>query len=228
LGQQRSTLRFTDAVDSGQWVVVNLAKGKLREHAHTLGNLVFARLQFDILARANVAEHRRRLVTVFADEVQHLAENDLTTLLAEGRKFRVSLVTGHQFWEQLPRESRGAVLSAGAHVFFRLSSADAAALGSELSVAAKHRYHRELTQLARGRAIAGIGGAPPVAFTVPALPKVTTRSEDIEDLRSESVGRYARPRPDIEAEIRSRRQTPDAPVLPATHTHDPHEGQRDW
>ena len=60
-----------------QWLIINLSKGKLRDHAHTLGNLVFAKLQFDVMARANLSEQNRPIFTIFCDEVQNLAENDL-------------------------------------------------------------------------------------------------------------------------------------------------------
>ncbi|MGH9203299.1 MAG: hypothetical protein ACRD2A_18885, partial [Vicinamibacterales bacterium] len=197
------------------------------EHAHTLGNLIFAKLQFEILARANVAQGQRRLFTIFCDEVQNLAENDLATLLAEGRKFRVSLITGHQFWEQLSKELRGALLSAGTHVFFRLSSNDAAVLSSELSVSAKQRFHRELTQLPRGQAIGRIGSGPPLSFTVPPLPEVRATTDRLRALREVSVSRYSRPRAHVENEIRTRREP--RPATPAIETrHDSDDGQHGW
>lgn len=230
LGQTRSTVRFAEAIDAGQWIVVSLPKGKLGEHAHTLGNLLFARLQFDILARAAVAATRRRLVTVFTDEVQNLAENDLTTLLAEGRKFQVSLITGHQFWDQLSKELRGALLSAGSHVFFRISSTDATALAGELSVAAKQRYQRELTLLSRGEAIARLGAGSPLHLTVPPLPTSRQTPAILAAIRQTALSRCSRRRTEIEAEIRARRHTGTVadPLTLGPHTHDTDEGQRGW
>ncbi len=228
LGQRQSTINFAAAIDEGRWIIVNLAKGKLREHAHTLGNLIFARLQFDILARANVSPERRRLFTVFCDEVQNLAENDLATLLAEGRKFQVSLTTGHQYWDQLSHELRGALLSAGTHVFFRLSSNDAGILSSELSVGGKQRYHRELTLLTRGQAVGRVGSSAPVTFTVPPLPATRTSAAQLRALRDAAVQRCSRSRAQVEADIRSRREVarPMAAVTPQRH--DPNDGQQGW
>lgn len=45
LGQAVSTVRFDEAMREGKWILVNLSKGVLREHAHTLGNLLCAKLQ---------------------------------------------------------------------------------------------------------------------------------------------------------------------------------------
>src|SRR6185369_435400 len=100
LGQRRNTIDLSQAMRDGQWVLINLSKGRLGEHAHTLGNLLFAHIQFSVLARASLAADARRLFTVMCDEVQNLQENDLVTLLAEGRKFGLSLVTAGQYWAQ--------------------------------------------------------------------------------------------------------------------------------
>src|SRR5947207_6009401 len=159
LGQTRSTIRFADAMREGRWVLVNLAKGRLGEHAHTLGNLIFARLQFEVLARVSLPQAQRQLFSILCDEVQNLAENDLVTLLAEGRKFGVSLVTANQFWHQLPTELRGALLSAGTHVLFRLSAADARVLAPEWSVSGSRRYVAQLTTLSQGTALVRSGWA---------------------------------------------------------------------
>lgn len=229
LGQAQSSLSFARAADAGQWVLLNLSKGHLREHAHTLGNLVFARLQFEILGRASQREADRRLLTVFCDEVQNLAENDLATLLSEGRKFRVSLITGNQYLDQLSREFRGALLSSGTHVFFDLSSSDAGTLAGELSVVARQRYHRELTSLTRGQALVRIGAGSPLSISVPALPKAASPAA-ADRLRSLSVAHHARPRTDIEHEIRGRREQfrSAPPLTPIPHDESPLEGQHGW
>lgn len=231
LGQPTSTIDLGRAMNDGSWVLINLAKGRLGEHAHTLGNLIFAKLQFEVLARTHQPERERRLVTIFADEVQNLAENsnDLITLLAEGRKFAVSVATAGQFWDQIPRDLRGALLSVGTHVFFRLSSADSAVLAGELSVTNRHRYHRELTELPRGRALVRVGIDAPVSVIVPPLPKITGATRLVRDLRTSSLARCARPRADIEADIQARRRVPAdvPPTLP--HLHDEHDhGQTGW
>lgn len=228
LGQRVSTINFGRAFDEGRWVLICLPKGRLREHAHTLGNLIFARLQFDILARVRQRAADRRLVTLFCDEVQNLAENNLEVLLTEGRKFRCSIVTGHQHWAQTSTEMRSTLLSAGTHVFFRTSSADASILAPELSVAAKGRYQRELTQLSRGHAIARIGSGSPLTVIIPTLPSVRTRPDELAVLRRHATERHARPRPDIEHELRIRREPPMVAPSIALETNDHETGQTSW
>ncbi|MBI1934790.1 hypothetical protein HYS30_03950, partial [Candidatus Peregrinibacteria bacterium] len=155
--------------------------------------------------------------------------NDLSTLLAEGRKFKVSLVSGHQYWDQLPTHLRGALLSAGSHVFFRLSSSDAAVLSSEVSVGAKQPYHRELTMLPLGHAVGRIGSNFPVTFAVPAFPKIRSSDDAVRNLRNQAVSWYSHPRSEIEAEIRARLEPPRQATPPFISDHDhEHDGQQGW
>lgn len=230
LGQRESTIRFDRAMAEGQWVLVNLSKGILREHAHTLGNLICAKLLFEVFGRINLPPSERRLFSILCDEVQNLGENDLVTLLTEGRKFGVSLITANQFHDQLPKALRGALLASSTQIFFRLSAADAKSLSPELSIGDRG-YAAQLTNLERGHAIGRIGSEPPQTVRVPALPESTERQRArARALRSLSLSRYARARASIEDEIAQR-----------THTHEPHthepppeppitedEGQADW
>jgi hypothetical protein len=231
LGQQRSTLHFSRAMAEGQWVLINLSKGLLREHAHTLGNLIFAKLQFDVMARASLPETNRPIFTIFCDEVQNLAENDLVVLLTEGRKYGISIFSSGQYWEQVPTYLRGALLAAGSHMFFRVSAHDATTLAAELSADGKRRYHAQLTTLERGQAIVRIGSAPPELVAVPPLSR--RRSViPVHELRAIAQRRFARDRVEVEREIRSRR---NAVAVDVTHSNDdqhhhnqqPH-GQVSW
>ena len=228
VGQPTSTIRLGDAMQTGKWLLVNLSKGVLREHAHTLANLLFAKLQFDIMARIRRPQSERRLFTVICDEVQNLSENDLVLLLSEGRKFGVSLITANQFWEQLPRSLRGALLATGTQIFFRLSAADARVLGPELS-AGSRRYPELLSSLPRGEAIVRIGAEPPLDIRIPQLPSSTRRS-DVERLRSLSAARYTKRRTDIEHDIHARKTTTYA-HRQSTEIESPGDGaggQREW
>src|SRR5262249_2400403 len=76
LSQPESTVDMASVMARQQWLVVRLPKGRLREHAHTIGNLLFAQLQFAALARESLPVRERRTFTLICDEVQNLAEND--------------------------------------------------------------------------------------------------------------------------------------------------------
>ena len=53
-------------------------------------------------------------------------------MLSEARKFGVAFVAANQFLEQYPAETRAAIFAIGTHIFFQLSSADAAQISQAL------------------------------------------------------------------------------------------------
>jgi hypothetical protein len=225
LGQSESTVDVSEVMRHQQWLIIRLPKGRLREHAHTLGNLLFAQLQFAALAREALPLLERRTFTLVCDEVQNLAENDLGTLITEGRKFGISIITANQFWEQLPKELRGALLSAASHICFRVSSADAGILAGELNLERRSRLTVDLTNLARGEAIGRFGSEPVMRFRVPALPVVSPVSATVlESL----IAPITRPREEIERQLRQPALAEASPVSSTAESPLVKEGQHDW
>lgn len=228
LGQSESTVDMAQVMRNQQWLIIRLPKGRLREHAHTLGNLLFAQLQFAAMAREALPQRARHTFTLLCDEVQNLAENDLSTLISESRKFGISVITANQFWEQLPKDLRGALLSAASHICFRVSSVDAAILAGELSLERRSRLTLDLTNLVRGEAVGRFGSESVVRFRVPPLPRTTSVTADDLDTLVEPVTRL---RADIERRLR---QTPTpepsepSVVDPPVDVSPAEEGHHDW
>lgn len=129
VGQRQSTFSMRDAMDRGYWVIADLNKGRLGEHAITLASLMFAMAKGALFAR-----ERRSFFTIYADEVQNLIAGDVSieTVLSEARKFGVSVVSANQFLSQIPEAVRAALLSVGTLAFFQLSPADATAAAQAL------------------------------------------------------------------------------------------------
>lgn len=222
LAQERSTVDVASVMRDRRWLILRLPKGRLREHAHTLGNLLFAQLQFAAMARDALPPTQRPTFTLLCDEVQNLAENDLGMLISESRKFNISVITANQFWEQLPKELRGALLSAGSHLCFRVSSADAGILAGELQLEHRGRLTLDLTNLVRGEAIGRFGHEPVARFRVSPLPDVTPLKVDELDPLVEPVSRL---RTEIERELRET-STPEPDATPRITNIE--EGQHGW
>src|SRR6185437_6801262 len=72
VGQRQSTFSMRDAMDRGYWVIADLNKGRLGEHAITLASLMFAMAKGALFSR-----ERRSLFTIYADEVQNLIAGDV-------------------------------------------------------------------------------------------------------------------------------------------------------
>jgi hypothetical protein len=196
LGQQRSTFSLLDAMDRGQWVVLNLDKGRLGEQASTLGSLLLTKLKNALFARK-----RRHLFTIYADEIQNLVAYDagLDTLLSEARKFGISVVSANQFLEQYPQQMRAAIMAVGTHIFFQLSSPDADKIASALD--GGKRLTEILKNLPKRHMVVKSGSQRHQEVVVPSVADPAT---DYMNLYNRCRARWARRRTDIESEIRHR------------------------
>jgi hypothetical protein len=194
VGQARSTFTFREAIQQGHMVIINLSKGRLGENSAVLGSLLFTKLVLDVMAQSRLRESERKLFTIYADEMQNLAGHNFTTLIAEARKYRVSVVAGHQFWHQLSPDMRAALLGVGSRVLFRLHYHDAKELAGELEPRERKWYVEFLTRLARGEAVFRSGAGAPISFRVPTHRKATCTRAEIQALRDASHTRHAVPR----------------------------------
>ncbi len=198
LGQRRSTFSLVDAMDRGCWIILNLDKGKLGEPAATFGSLFLAKFKHAFFSRK-----RRDLFTLYCDEIQNLVAfgDGLETMLAEIRKRGGGIVSANQFLGQLPQETQAAILSVGSFGFFQLSGADAQQVagmldgGKSLAERLKNLPRRHL-----------VVKTVHERWCEALVPTVREPAVDASDLYRRSLARWARPRREIEEEIRSRRE----------------------
>nr|WP_074475358.1 ATP-binding protein [Micromonospora carbonacea] len=116
----------------GGVLLVRIPKGVLGEDtSRLLGSLILAQVWQAATARAAISSDRRRDATLIIDEAQNFLTlaNSLDTMLAEARKYRLSLVLAHQDLAQFPRDLLAAA-SANARnkVYFTVAPEDAKVL----------------------------------------------------------------------------------------------------
>ncbi|WP_246835710.1 DUF87 domain-containing protein [Micromonospora sp. MH33] len=116
----------------GGALLVRIPKGQLGEDtSKLLGSLVLAQVWQAATARARIAPDKRRDATLIIDEAQNFLTlaNSLDTMLAEARKYRLSLVLAHQDLAQFPKDLLAAV-SANARnkIYFTCAPEDARVL----------------------------------------------------------------------------------------------------
>ncbi|PYP86004.1 MAG: hypothetical protein DMG65_19660 [Candidatus Angelobacter sp. Gp1-AA117] len=198
VGQEHSTFSIRDAMDEGQWVIVNLEKGKLGPQALTLGSLLFT-----VIKNALFTRTKRSLFTLYCDEIQNLVAYGvgIETVLSEARKFGVAVVSANQFLDQYPAEMRAAILSVGTHAFFQLSSTDANQIAQALD-GGKPLTER-LKNLSPRHLIVKTGAE---RWTEVLVPTVHETKTDYTDLLNRSRFRWGRLRTEIERDI-AKRQT---------------------
>lgn len=134
LTQPRSSFDLRRVMDERKILLVNLAKGRVGEDTSALlGALLVASMGLAALGRADVPEEERQDFSIYLDEFQTFTTLSLANMLAELRKYRVSLVLAHQYLSQVEPEVRDAILgNVGTLIAFRVGVQDAELLAKEL------------------------------------------------------------------------------------------------
>ena len=128
----RSSFDMGTILDGGV-LLVRIPKGVLGEDtSRLLGSLILAKVWQAATARASTPLEQRRDCSIYLDEAQNFLTlaSSLDTMLAEARKYRLSMVLAHQDLAQFPRELLAAA-SANARnkIYFSMAPEDARVLG---------------------------------------------------------------------------------------------------
>ena len=209
LGQEKSTINLRRIMDRGDALLVNLAKGQLKENALLLGALLVTKLQLAALSRSRLLEGRRRPFHLFIDEFQNFATETFGEILAEARKYGLSLTVAHQYLDQLPSDLRAALFgNVHTEVVFQVSLKDAKTVAPELSYAYREPVERTLIGLPNRQAIVRRKGDPtlglPWLLTTFPLEPLKASPEEIRRVKDEALKRTARPFPKVEEAIQAR------------------------
>ncbi|MDG4834149.1 type IV secretion system DNA-binding domain-containing protein [Solwaraspora sp. WMMD1047] len=168
----RSSFDMGDILDGGV-LLVRIPKGMLGEDtSRLLGSLILAKVWQAATARASIPVEQRRDAQIVLDECQNFLTlaSSLDTMLAEARKYRLSMVLAHQDLAQFPRDLLAAV-SANARnkVYFSVSPEDARVLARHTT---PELDEHDLAHLNVYTAVARlvVGGRQTPAFTMRTRP----------------------------------------------------------
>lgn len=118
----------------GSVTLVSLAVDELHSAGRMMGKLILASICREIFARVRIPEDRRNPVRLYVDEFEHFGAHDFETILAEGRRFKLSVVLAHQTLAQLSTKLRSMILNnVGVKVVFRCGREDGAYLSKDLT-----------------------------------------------------------------------------------------------
>ena len=207
IGQRNSSIDFEDILNNQKIFIVNLAKGLLGEtNSYLIGMILVGKLAVSAFARAGMPEEERKDFYLYVDEFQNITTKTIPQILAEARKYRLSLIIAHQYVAQVKEDIRDAIFgNVGSMVSFRVSNEDGEKLKKYFSPVFNET---DLVSLANYNAYVRlmIDGEPSRAFNIVTLkPEVVGISYKPEVIES-SNNLYGRLRLEVDAEIMERFQ----------------------
>lgn len=133
LGQQMSGFRMSQVMDGQKILIANLSKGEIGEDASTIiGSILVTAIQLSALYRAKIPMENRIPFYLYVDEAHSFLSLTFADILAEARKYGLSLFLAHQYVEQLQEEVRTAIFgNVGTLISFRVGANDAEYLSQE-------------------------------------------------------------------------------------------------
>jgi len=207
IGQVRSSINMREIMDEKKILILDLSKGRIGEdNSRLLGALLITKLQLAAMSRVDIPEEERQDFFLYVDEFQNFATESFANILSEARKYRLALILGHQYINQLIDKGNSTVSDAvfgnvGTLISFRVGAEDAEYLEKEF---APEFVAEDLVNLPKYNIylklmINGLAGAPFSAETTPPIPKLEESNR--EKIIKVSRERYGTPKNIIEEKI---------------------------
>lgn len=202
VAQVTSTINVREIMDGKKIFVMNLSKGRIGEdNSRLLGGMLITEIQLAAMERVDTPEKDRKDFFLYVDEFQNFANPSFANILSEARKYRLSLIMGHQYVAQLEEEVADAVFgNVGTMVTFRVGGADSEELVKEFTPAF---LEEDLVNLPKYEVVLklmidGVASHPFTATTMPPIGKPTDSAEKVIKVSRE---RYSKRRDIIEDKI---------------------------
>lgn len=203
---QTDSLNFREIMDSGKILIINLSKGQIGEiNMQLLGMIFISKLQMAAMSRADVPESERRPFTLYIDEFQNFATDNISQIFSEARKYNLALVVANQFVQQLREDIRNAVFgNVGTMIAFRVGAEDGEFISKQFEpeftvadVINQENLHAIIKMT--------INGLPSRPFSIiDFFPEKVDNPEIGKAIRELSRLKYARSKEVVEAEVAQR------------------------
>ncbi|HUX81138.1 MAG TPA: hypothetical protein VMV38_02365 [Candidatus Paceibacterota bacterium] len=205
VGQQQSSFKFREVLDTKKILLVNLSKGRLGErNANLLGLIVVGKLFMAALSRADNPRAPYPPFYLYIDEFQNVTTDSIPGILSEARKYKLGLSMAHQFLNQIDEKTRDAVFgNVGNMAVFRVGEEDAEFFAKQFTPVFKDL---DFVNLENRHAYMKIlaGGVPQKPFDMRTADLPPVNLLQIDDLIHLSSLTYGRDRATVENMIRER------------------------
>ena len=205
IGQQESSFKFREVIDTKKILLINLSKGRLGErNANLLGLIVVGKLFMAALSRADNPRAAHAPFYLYIDEFQNVTTDSIPGILSEARKYRLALTVAHQLLKQIEEKTRDAIFgNVGSLAVFRVGEEDAEFFAKQfapifkaldfVNIEFRNCYLKMLAH-----------GVPQKPFNVVTPDVLEGNEAQIEELKQLSAVTFGRDRATVEAMIRER------------------------
>ena len=209
--QPENRLKLREIMDEGKVLLINLANldSNIKQ---VLGCFILSLLHLNAISRSDTATHLRRQFHLHCDESHLFLTDTLENLIAEARKFGMSLTLVHQYLSQFTKKKIDALSTVGSAIIFSVDNRDANYLAKDLQGKVAPE---DLVALKKYEAVARIDTEVVkfVARPPQPIPTIHFRDQIIEQSRR----RYCRPAVEIREWIRRRDDRWCKPYSPLTY-----------
>jgi hypothetical protein len=200
LSQPDNRLEFRRCMDEGKIVLINLSTigSEVRD---ILGCFLLAIFRLTALSRTNLSAEQRNPFHIYCDEAHRFISGAIEDLIAETRKFGVSLTLAHQYLSQFTNQKADALSGVGTSIIFNVDTKDARMLSKDLRSMVDVD---DLITLGVGEAVVRIGTEIVRIKTPP--PQIITSSNCKDQIIEHSHRQYYKPKQEILAMIHDGKQ----------------------
>lgn len=207
LSQPINRVDFREIMDKGMLLVVKLS-GLGPGRGDLLGSLILSLLHLTALTRSEIPPEERRPFTVCADEGHRFVTDSTEHMIAETRKYNVSLLIAHQSLGQFEKDQVDALGMVGTTIAFNVMANDASHMAKLLGPDVDPK---DLTRLDEREALVRIH-TDLVRITTPWMD--TPPNEALRQRAKElSWQRYCRPASELREECEKRHRAPARPFI---------------
>jgi hypothetical protein len=194
VGQKTRSFRMQQVMDEGKILIVNLSKGQLGEDTSSiLGSMLVTSIQLAALYRSKQPEETRKPFYLYVDEMHSFVSLSFADILAEARKYKLSLFLAHQYIDQLQEKIQSAIFgNVGTVISFRIGANDAEYLAKEFYPVfnAEDLVHLPKYSMYLKLMIDGATSQPFSAESLPPRENVPSYREAIISASRKKYGRY--------------------------------------
>jgi len=198
LSYPESRFNFRTIMDDSMILLVNLSNlgSMVRE---ILGCFILSLLHLTALSRSSMPANERKQFHIHCDEAHRFVTDSLEDLIAETRKYNVSLSLAHQYISQFGQKKTDAISSVGSTIIFNLDSKDAGYMIKDLQKKVKVE---DIVALRKYEAIGRIGTEIVRFKTRPPAPNPINHFK--QQIITESRNRYYLPKHKVKEYVQSR------------------------